>query len=123
MKDKILGILKNLVIWGLLPLAFLTFLFVAGEQFEVGRMEAIEYCNDCPDKGKCVRAKGYLVEEPYYPDLTRRYLGAFARAIGGDLGASYQEKPKPALAVPKVGAKNDEKELLDAVADATKPTK
>jgi hypothetical protein len=118
MKDKILGALKNLVIWGLLPLAFLTFLFVLGEQFEVGRLSVMASCKDCPDVSLCAKEKGYLASEPYYPDLTRRYLGAYARAIGGDLGASYQvTSGKPAaLDKPKTD-KNDDQELLDEVKD------
>jgi hypothetical protein len=45
-------------------------------------------------------------------------LGAYARAIGGDLGASYQvTTSKPAaLDKPKID-KNDDQELLDEVKD------
>jgi hypothetical protein len=62
-----------------------------------------------------LREKGYLENDPYYPDLTRRYLGAYARAIGGDLGASYQIKTsKPNK--PAVSKTNDngDQELIDA---------
>jgi hypothetical protein len=116
MKDKILGILKKIVIWGLLPLTFLMFLFVMGEQFEVGRLEAIAGCNDCPDLGICLREKGYLATDPYYPDLTRRYIGAFARAVGGDLGASYQVKPaKPLVStVTKKNNENGDQDIVEA---------
>jgi hypothetical protein len=115
MKDKILGIFKKLVVWGLLPIAFLSFLFVMGEQFEVGRLSAVAGCKDCPDLGICLREKGYLATDPFYPDLTRRYLGAFARAIGGDLGASYYEKPvKPAKPVAAKTEENGDKDIVDA---------
>ena len=116
MKDKILGVLKKLFVWGLLPLAFLTFLFVMGEQFEVGRLSAVAACKDCPDVGLCLREKGYLESDPYYPDLTRRYLGAYARIIGGDLGASYQVKTaKPNKQVTPKTSDNSDQELIDAV--------
>jgi hypothetical protein len=66
----------------------------------------------------CAKEKGYLAAEPYYPDLTRRYLGAYARAIGGDLGASYQVKTsKPANPDKPKTDKNDDQELLDEVKD------
>jgi hypothetical protein len=42
----------------------------------------------------CIRSKGYLTSPPYYPDLSRRYFGAYARMIGSDLGASYRVEPK-----------------------------
>ena len=74
MKDKILGVIKKLLVWGVLPIAFLTFLFVMGEQFEVGRLSAVAACKDCPDVGLCLREKGYLENDPYYPDLTRARL-------------------------------------------------
>ncbi len=115
MKDKILGIIKKLLVWGVLPLAFLTFLFVMGEQFEVGRLSAVAGCKDCPDVGLCLREKGYLENDPYYPDLTRRYLGAYARAIGGDLGASYQVKPsKPNKPPATKTNENGDQDLIDA---------
>jgi hypothetical protein len=116
MKDKILGILKKIIVWGLLPITFLTFLFVMGEQFEVGRLGAVAGCRDCPDLGICLREKGYLPEDPYYPDLTRRYLGAFSRAIGGDLGASYQVKSvKPVILSPsKKNSENSDQDIVEA---------
>jgi hypothetical protein len=115
MKDKILGVLKKLLVWGLLPLAFLTFLFVMGEQFEVGRLSAVAACKDCPDVGLCLREKGYLENDPFYPDLTRRYLGAYARTIGGDLGASYQVKTtKPNKPAAPKASDNGDQELIDA---------
>ena len=115
MKEKFLGLIKKLVLWGLLPLAFLTFLFVMGEQFEVGRLSAVAGCQDCPDLAICLREKGYLANDPYYPDLSRRYLGAFARAIGSDLGASYRVTPKPSTNPnPPKSNENIDQDIIDA---------
>ena len=115
MKDKILGVLKRIFVWGLLPLTFLTFLFVIGEQFEVGRLQATADCEQCPDVGLCLREKGYLPKDPYYPDLTRRFLGAFARSIGGDLGASYQvSKPKSKTPPAAKNNENGDEDIVEA---------
>ncbi|MFZ9346636.1 MAG: hypothetical protein ACO24A_05945 [Burkholderiaceae bacterium] len=97
---KIISILKNVFLFGLIPLFLLVFAFFLGEQFEVGRLGAVASCEDSDNKGTCIRSKGYLPQAPYYPDLGRRYLGGFARALGGDLGASYREALPPPAAAP-----------------------
>ena len=97
---KIISILKNVFLFGLIPLFLLVFAFFLGEQFEVGRLGAVASCEDSDNKGTCIRSKGYLPQTPYYPDLGRRYLGGFARALGGDLGASYREALPPPAAAP-----------------------
>ena len=97
MNEKIelaIKLLKKALIWFVLPLILLIFFFVLGEQFEVGRLSAIASCDGSMDNTACIRSKGYLAGEPYYPDLSRRYFGAYARFIGGDLGASYRVEPK-----------------------------
>ena len=95
MLDKLKFILKKTLFFGIFPAAFLVFLFFLGEQFEVGRLGAIASCEGNANPSACIRSKGYLPSAPHYPDLGRRYLGALARAVGGDLGASYKE-PVPA---------------------------
>ena len=97
---KIISILKNVFLFGLIPLFLMVFAFFLGEQFEVGRLGAVASCEDSENKGTCIRSKGYLPQSPYYPDLGRRYLGGFARALGGDLGASYREPLPPPAAAP-----------------------
>lgn len=96
--EKLSVILKKTMLFLVFPLGFVVFLFFLGEQFEVGRLGAVAECEDSASKSVCLRSKGYLATAPYYPDLGRRYLGAFARAVGGDLGASYKE-PEPAAPV------------------------
>lgn len=96
--EKLSVILKKTILFLVFPLGFVVFLFFLGEQFEVGRLGAVAECEDSASKSVCLRSKGYLATAPYYPDLGRRYLGAFARAVGGDLGASYKE-PEPAAPV------------------------
>ena len=91
--EKIVGLLKKLLRWFVLPLVALGFFFILGEQFEVGRLSAIASCEGAMNTASCIRSKGYLANSPYYPDLTRRYFGAYARMIGGDLGASYRVAP------------------------------
>jgi len=91
--EKIVGLLKKLLLWFILPLAVLVFFFILGEQFEVGRLSAVASCEGSLNTVSCIRSKGYLANSPYYPDLTRRYFGAYARMIGGDLGASYRVEP------------------------------
>jgi len=62
----------------------------------------------------CIRSKGYLASSPYYPDLSRRYFGAYARMIGGDLGASYRvEPPVPALNLKPADAPPEDEEDLE----------
>lgn len=100
--EKLGMIAKKLLFFLVFPAAFVIFLFFLGEQFEVGRLGAIAACEDETNKTACIRSKGYLPQAPYYPDLGRRYLGAFARLVGGDLGASYREAlPPPAPAADK----------------------
>lgn len=100
--EKVGTIAKKILFFLIFPIIFVIFLFFLGEQFEVGRLGAIAVCEDAPNKNSCLRSKGYLPQAPYYPDLGRRYLGAFARMVGGDLGASYREAlPPPAPAAEK----------------------
>lgn len=111
--EKVGMIAKKLLIFLVLPVGVVIFLFFLGEQFEVGRLGAIAECEEVVNKGACLRSKGYLPQAPYYPDLGRRYLGSFARMVGGDLGASYREAlPTPAPAAEKAA---------EAPADAAPP--
>jgi hypothetical protein len=96
--EKLAMILKKTMLFLVFPLGLVVFLFFLGEQFEVSRLGAVAECEDTTNKSVCLRTKGYLAGAPYYPDLGRRYLGAFARTVGGDLGASYKE-PDPAAPV------------------------
>lgn len=99
---KTVSIIKNVLLFGLIPVFILALGFFLGEQFEVGRLGAVAACEESQNKSACMRSKGYLPQAPYYPDLGRRYLGGFARALGGDLGASYREAPPPPTAAPAV---------------------
>lgn len=100
---RLIELLKKTLLYAILPLVILVFVFFLGEQFEVGRLGAVASCEGTSNPGACLRSKGYLSDAPYYPDLGRRYVGGFARLIGGDLGASYKEKlPAPAPAPEKV---------------------
>lgn len=96
MLDKLKFILRKTLFFAIFPAAFFVFLFFLGEQFEVGRLGAIASCEGNANPSACIRSKGYLPAAPHYPDLGRRYLGSLARAVGGDLGASYKE-PVPAV--------------------------
>lgn len=69
--------------------------FVMGEQLESGRLGAVAACESAKDASVCVRQRGYLLQSPYYPDISRRVVGGWARLVGGTLGASYA--PAPAL--------------------------
>ena len=110
----IVGLLKKVLLWFILPLVILIFCFILGEQFEVGRLSAIASCEGAMNNASCIRSKGYLASAPYYPDLSRRYFGAYARMIGGDLGASYRvEPPAPALNLKPADAAPDDEEDLD----------
>jgi hypothetical protein len=111
--ERIVRLLKKVLLWFILPLVLLIFSFVLGEQFEVGRLSAIARCEGSMNNAACIRSKGYLTSPPYYPDLSRRYFGAFARMIGSDLGASYRvEPPAPALNLkPADGTPEDEEDL------------
>lgn len=99
MIDKLKFILRKTLFFAIFPAAFFVFLFFLGEQFEVGRLGAIASCEGNANPSACIRSKGYLPAAPHYPDLGRRYLGALARTVGGDLGASYKE-PVPAAGLP-----------------------
>jgi hypothetical protein len=115
--------LKKLLFWLIFPLILLISLFGLGEQFEVGRLSAIASCEGSVNNPACIRSKGYLANAPYYPDLTRRYLGSYARMIGGDLGASYRVEPQqPALNLKKAN-EGAEDELDDAEEQKSSPTK
>ena len=121
--------LKKLLFWLIFPLILLISLFGLGEQFEVGRLSAIASCEGSVNNPACIRSKGYLANAPYYPDLTRRYLGSYARMIGGDLGASYRVEPQqPALNLKKAneGAEDeldDAEEQKSATKDKLPPAK
>lgn len=67
----------------------LAVLFVVGEQVESRRLGAVAACEAAGDPGNCMRRRGYLLNDPYYPDITRRVVGGYARTLGGWLGASY----------------------------------
>lgn len=101
--NKTVSILKKILFFGIFPLAFIVFIFFLGEQFEVGRLGAVASCEEAANKNTCLRSKGYLPQAPYYPDLGRRYIGGFARMVGGDLGASYKEPVPTAPAAPAEG--------------------
>ena len=68
-------------------------IFVVGEQVESFRLGAIAACEGAKDEANCMRQKGYLASSPYYPDITRRLVGGYARWLGGALGASYAPPP------------------------------
>ncbi|MEY2889866.1 MAG: hypothetical protein EBZ56_07725 [Burkholderiaceae bacterium] len=112
--DLVFKFLKKLLIWLVAPLAFVVFLFFLGEQYEVGRLSAVASCEGSVNTPACIRSKGYLASEPYYPDLGRRYIGGFARMVGGDLGASYRVEPKlPALAPKPADSPEEDDDLKD----------
>lgn len=127
--DLVFKFLKKLLIWLVAPLAFVVFLFFLGEQYEVGRLSAVASCEGSVNTPACIRSKGYLASEPYYPDLGRRYIGGFARMVGGDLGASYRVEPKlPALAPKPADSPEEDDDLKDlppekSKAPAPPPTK
>lgn len=76
-------------------LVLLFIIFVVAEQVEVARLGAVAACESDKDLPTCMRTKGYLAATPYYPDLTRRMLGSYARLAGNPLGASYKQiEPK-----------------------------
>ena len=112
--DRIVRLLKKVLLWFILPVVLLIFCFVLGEQFEVGRLSAIASCEGSMNNAACIRSKGYLTGPPYYPDLSRRYFGAYARLIGSDLGASYRvEPPAPALNLKPADAQPEDDEDLE----------
>lgn len=76
-------------------LVVLFVVFVVAEQAEVSRLGAIAACESDKDLPNCMRQRGYLAAAPYYPDLTRRMLGTYARLAGNAFGASYKQiEPK-----------------------------
>ncbi|MBU3554950.1 hypothetical protein [Polynucleobacter sp. UB-Piko-W3] len=112
--ERIVRLLKKVLLWFILPLVLLIFSFVLGEQFEVGRLSAIASCEGSMNNAACIRSKGYLTSPPYYPDLSRRYFGAYARMIGSDLGASYRvDPPTPALNLKPADAQPEDDEDLE----------
>jgi hypothetical protein len=119
--EKIVGLLKKVLLWFILPLVVLVFFFILGEQFEVGRLSAIASCDGAMNTSACIRSKGYLANAPYYPDLTRRYFGAYARMIGGDLGASYRvESPTQVINLKKDSENGAEDEEVDDAEEKSK---
>jgi ABC-type dipeptide/oligopeptide/nickel transport system permease component len=122
--EKIVRLLKKILLWFILPLALFTFFFILGEQFEVGRLSAIASCEGAMNSASCIRSKGYLANSPYYPDLTRRYFGAYARMIGGDLGASYRVEPPVQVINLKKDSENgvDDEDAADEVDEKSKKT-
>ena len=117
-------ILKKLLLWLIFPLVFLIFIFILGEQFEVGRLSAVASCEGSINNAACIRSKGYLANATYYPDLARRYFGSYARMIGGDFGASYRVEPQlPALNLKKGGEGGADEELDEAEEQKPSPTK
>lgn len=127
MKEKIellARLLKKMLLLFIFPLVLLIFFFVLGEQFEVGRLSAVASCEGSMNNAACIRSKGYLATLPYYPDLTRRYFGSYARMIGGDLGASYRVEPQlPALNLNKTTDGNPDEDSEDAEEPKAAPTK
>lgn len=93
--DKLVVFLKSLLKWSALTLVPLAVLFVVGEQVESYRLGAIAACESAKDAPNCMRQKGYLAATPFYPDITRRVLGAYARKLGGAFGASYAPPAPP----------------------------
>ncbi len=126
MKEKIelvIKLLKKALIWFILPLVLVISFFVLGEQFEVGRLSAVASCEGSMNNTACIRSKGYLAGDPYYPDLSRRYFGSFARFIGGDLGASYRVEPKlPAVNLDKANDATPEEDAEEPEVKKAPPT-
>jgi hypothetical protein len=86
--------LKKGLIYGGGLLIFFAVVFFTGEQFEVSRLSNVAACEGSANPSVCIRTKGYLAEQPFYPDLGRRYVAGFARWVGGDLGATYAQSPE-----------------------------
>jgi len=122
--ELLVRLLKKMLLWFVLPLVLLIFVFILGEQFEVGRLSAIASCEGSMNNAACIRSKGYLASSPYYPDLARRYFASYARMIGGDLGASYRVEPQlPALNINKATDGNPDEDPEDAEDPKATPTK
>jgi hypothetical protein len=92
---KFVAFLKKLLRWASITLLPAFAIFVVGEQVESFRLGAIAACEGAKDGANCMRQKGYLAAKPYYPDITRRLVGGYARWLGGALGASYAPPPPP----------------------------
>jgi hypothetical protein len=90
---KTAAALKWLLRWAAMTLLPAFVVFVVGEQVESFRLGAIAACESAKDSANCMRQKGYLASSPYYPDITRRLVGGYARSVGGALGASYAAVP------------------------------
>ena len=116
-------LLKKLLFWLIFPLILLISFFALGQQFEVGRLSAIASCEGSVNNPACIRSKGYLANSPYYPDLTRRYFGSFARMIGGDLGASYRVEPQLPAQNLKKANEGAEEDLDDVEEQKSGPSK
>lgn len=122
--ELLMRLIKKMLLWFVFPLALLIFVFILGEQFEVGRLSAIASCEGSMNNAACIRSKGYLASSPYYPDLARRYFASYARMIGGDLGASYRVEPQlPALNINKAADGNPDEDPEDAEDPKATPTK
>lgn len=91
--SKLSVILKVALRWTAMTLLPAFVIFVVGEQVESFRLGAIAACEGAKDEANCMRQKGYLASSPYYPDITRRLVGGYARWLGGALGASYAPPP------------------------------
>ncbi len=87
------ALLKKLLKWSAFTLLPLFVVFVTGEQVESYRLGAIAACENAKDTSNCLRQRGYLAAAPFYPDITRRLVGGYARILGGALGASYAPPP------------------------------
>lgn len=92
---KLAGWLRAFLKYTALLLVPLFLVFVLGEQVESWRLGAIAACEGAKDPGNCMRQRAYLPGAPYYPDITRRLVGGYARLVGGWLGASYAPPPPP----------------------------
>ena len=96
--DSSTRLLRSVLRWTVRLLVPLVVVFVVAEQVEAHRLGAIAACEGAataPDN--CLRQRGYLASAPYYPDITRRVLGHYARSLGGALGASYATPAEEAL--------------------------
>ena len=92
---KIGNLLKNTLKWLALTVIPLFIVFVIGEQIESARLGAVAACETAKDQPNCMRQRGYLAASPFYPDITRRVIGGYAKLLGGALGATYAPLPPP----------------------------
>jgi hypothetical protein len=94
-KTSTAALVRKIAGWIAAVLVVLFIVFVVAEQAEVSRLGAIAACESNKDLPNCMRQRGYLASAPYYPDLTRRMLGSYARLAGNAFGASYKQiEPK-----------------------------